>query len=70
MDHVLYFVVGDAGLNSGDGIFVEDMEALKAHPNVNASIDEDKKETRHPIDSLDEIYGHADAIRKAVQRYA
>lgn len=31
MDHVLYFVVGDAGLNSGDGIFVEDMEALKAH---------------------------------------
>lgn len=33
-------------------------------------LDEDKKETRHPIDSLDEIYGHADAIRKAVQRYA
>lgn len=33
-------------------------------------LDEDKKETRHPIDSLDEIYGYADAIREAVQRYA
>ncbi|WP_417563100.1 type I restriction endonuclease [Microbacterium sp.] len=33
-------------------------------------LDQDKTETRHPIDSLDEIYAHADAIREAVQRYA
>src|SRR6478735_262469 len=26
-------------------------------------LDEDKAETRHPLDSLDEIYAHADAIR-------
>lgn len=33
-------------------------------------LDEDKKETRHPIDSLDEIYGFSDSIREAVRRYA
>lgn len=32
-------------------------------------LDESKSETRHPIDSLDEIYSHADAIREAVRRY-
>lgn len=32
-------------------------------------LDESKTETRHPIDSLDEIYDHADAIREAVLRY-
>ncbi|WP_261977022.1 type I restriction endonuclease [Bowdeniella nasicola] len=31
--------------------------------------DADKKETRHPIDSLDEIYQFADQIRKAVHFY-
>lgn len=33
-------------------------------------LDEEKKETRHPIDSLDEIYSHSDSIREAVRRYA
>lgn len=33
-------------------------------------LDDTKKEDRHPIDSLDEIYGYADAIRDAVRRYA
>lgn len=32
-------------------------------------LDENKLETRHPIDSLDGIYEHADAIRSAVVRY-
>ncbi|KTS70317.1 restriction endonuclease or methylase [Microbacterium testaceum] len=32
-------------------------------------LDEQKVETRHPIDELDEIYEHADAIRQAVTRY-
>lgn len=32
-------------------------------------LDEDKAETRHPLDSLDGIYEHADAIREAVVRY-
>lgn len=32
-------------------------------------LDEDKTETRHPIDELDEIYSHADEIREAVRRY-
>lgn len=32
-------------------------------------LDENKTETRHAIDSLDEIYEHADAIRTAVIRY-
>ena len=32
-------------------------------------LDEHKTETRHAIDSLDEIYEHADAIRTAVIRY-
>ncbi|WP_310019724.1 type I restriction endonuclease [Microbacterium resistens] len=32
-------------------------------------LDEEKNETRHPIDDLDEIYGHADGIREAVRRY-
>lgn len=32
-------------------------------------LDTEKVETRHPIDSLDEIYEHADAIREAVVRY-
>jgi len=32
-------------------------------------LDESKTETRHTIDSLDEIYEHADAIREAVIRY-
>ncbi|WP_264630109.1 type I restriction enzyme HsdR N-terminal domain-containing protein [Microbacterium hydrothermale] len=32
-------------------------------------LDEQKAETRHPIDELDEIYEHADAIRAAVVRY-
>lgn len=33
-------------------------------------LDEDKAETRHPIDSIDEIYLHAEAIRESVRRYA
>ena len=33
-------------------------------------LDESKVETRHPIDSLDEIYSFAESIREAVQRYA
>lgn len=33
-------------------------------------LDEDKNETRHAIESLDEIYQHADAIREAVRRYS
>lgn len=33
-------------------------------------LDESKSETRHPIESLDEIYVHADSIREAVSRYA
>ena len=33
-------------------------------------LDEDKAETRHAIESTDEIYQHADAIRDAVRRYA
>ncbi len=32
-------------------------------------LDEDKVETRHPIDSLDDIYAYADQIRDAVVRY-
>lgn len=32
-------------------------------------LDPEKTETRYPIDSLDEIYEHADAIREAVIRY-
>ena len=32
-------------------------------------LDESKVETRHPLDSLDEIYAHSDAIREAVARY-
>ncbi len=32
-------------------------------------LDEQKTETRHPIDELDAIYEHADAIREAVVRY-
>lgn len=32
-------------------------------------LDESKTETRHPINSADEIYVHADAIRDAVKRY-
>ena len=32
-------------------------------------LDEQKVETRYPIDELDEIYEHADAIRQAVSRY-
>lgn len=32
-------------------------------------LDEQKVETRHPIDELDEIYQYADAIREAVRRY-
>lgn len=33
-------------------------------------LDENKEETRHPIESLDEIYEHAGEIREAVTRYA
>lgn len=33
-------------------------------------LDDDKIETRHALDSLDQIYQHADAIRDAVKRYA
>jgi hypothetical protein len=33
-------------------------------------LDEEKVETRHPIESIDEIYLHAEAIREAVRRYA
>lgn len=33
-------------------------------------LDEDKTETRHALDSLDQIYQHVDAIREAVRRYA
>lgn len=32
-------------------------------------LDEQKTETRHPIEELDEIYQHADSIREAVVRY-
>ncbi|MBF4577044.1 type I restriction endonuclease [Frondihabitans sp. VKM Ac-2883] len=32
--------------------------------------DAEKNETRHPIDALDEIYEHADAIREAVKTFA
>lgn len=32
-------------------------------------LDEQKVETRHPIDELDEIYEHADNIREAIRRY-
>lgn len=32
-------------------------------------LDDDKVETRHPIDDLDEIYSHAEGIRAAVSRY-
>lgn len=32
-------------------------------------LDSEKVEKRHPIDSLDEIYQHADAIRESVVRY-
>nr|WP_205828936.1 type I restriction endonuclease [Microbacterium sp. B19(2022)] len=32
-------------------------------------LDEDKVETRHAIEELDEIYAHADGIREAVRRY-
>lgn len=32
-------------------------------------LDEEKIETRHPIETLDEIYAHSAAIREAVQRY-
>ena len=31
--------------------------------------DEDKGETRHPIESLDDLYAHAEQIRAAVRRY-
>lgn len=31
--------------------------------------DEEKNETRHPIDSLDEIYQHADQLRKSIHYY-
>jgi hypothetical protein len=33
-------------------------------------LDSDKVETRHPLESLDEIYLHAEQIREAVLRYA
>ncbi len=33
-------------------------------------LDDDKTEIRHTLDSLDQIYQHADAIREAVRRYA
>jgi hypothetical protein len=33
-------------------------------------LDDDKNEIRHTLDSLDQIYQHADAIREAVRRYA
>ncbi|WP_337003036.1 MULTISPECIES: type I restriction endonuclease [unclassified Microbacterium] len=32
-------------------------------------LDEDKVETRHAIEELDEIYSHAEGIREAVRRY-
>ncbi|MGM7667622.1 type I restriction endonuclease [Microbacterium sp. A93] len=32
-------------------------------------LDEDKTETRHAIDDLDEIYSHAEEIREATRRY-
>ncbi|WP_308796931.1 type I restriction endonuclease [Agromyces silvae] len=32
-------------------------------------LDADKVETRHPLESLDQIYEHADAIRESVVRY-
>ncbi len=32
-------------------------------------LDENKAETRHPIDELDEIYVYANSIREAVVRY-
>ena len=33
-------------------------------------LDENREGTRHPIESLDEIYEHAGEIRDAVTRYA
>lgn len=30
MDRIIYFVVGDKGLNSGNGIYVKDLEEMKA----------------------------------------
>ncbi|GAA3765204.1 type I restriction enzyme HsdR N-terminal domain-containing protein [Microbacterium kribbense] len=33
-------------------------------------LDEEKNETRHPIEALDEIYAHAGSIRSAAARYA
>ncbi|SIT88214.1 type I restriction enzyme HsdR N-terminal domain-containing protein [Microbacterium sp. RU33B] len=33
-------------------------------------LDPEKNETRHALDSLEDIYQHADAIREAVRRYA
>lgn len=33
-------------------------------------LDPEKNETRHALDSLEQIYQHADAIREAVRRYA
>jgi hypothetical protein len=33
-------------------------------------LDAEKAETRHPIDGLEDIYLHADAIREATRRYA
>lgn len=32
-------------------------------------LDAEKRETRHPIEALNEIYEHADSIREAVNRY-
>lgn len=33
------------------------------------TFDEEKNETRHPIDTLDEIYQYADAIRQTIRQY-
>ena len=32
-------------------------------------LDEDKVETRHPLEDLDDIYAHSEGIREAVRRY-
>jgi hypothetical protein len=33
------------------------------------TFDEDKNETKHPLETLDDIYQHADALKRAAQQY-
>lgn len=36
---------------------------------VLGTFDADKNETRHPVESVDEIYDHAETIRESVRNY-